>query len=227
MTRAYDALGDPENALKIYQPLFNQHKNFEHYATVKRLTTAVNPQRGQALTQEIITELQNQLPNSLYLLCQVYLSEGHFDLAYELVKQQGRYHNLDSIKLVAKAHLLAGFGPKATPEMGSYLHDLYVKVEQADKDATQFLREQLLATPALDAKTVVAHAENLYRNIMQMHIDNGRKTYATAAYYCALLGEIARYDGRGDEFKHAYQELRDRYPRHRALLQELAAKVKL
>lgn len=227
MARAYEALGDPENALKVYQPLFNQHKNFERYATVKRLTTAVNPQQGQALTQDVTAGLRNQLPNSLYLLCQVYLSEGDFDAAYELVRQQGRYNNLDAIKLVAKAHLLAGFGPGATPEMGPYLHDLYAKVGQADKEATLFLRVHLPPTPALDRKTAVAHAENLYRNLMQMHIDNGRKTYATAAYYCALLGEIARYDGRGAEFKHSYQELLDRYPRHRALRQELAAKVKL
>jgi hypothetical protein len=62
---------------------------------------------------------------------------------------------------------------------------------------------------------------------MQMQIDNGRKTYATAAYYCALLGEIAAYEGREAEFKQFYRELSDRYPRHRALRQELAAKVKI
>ena len=88
-----------------------------------------------------------------------------------------------------------------------------------------FLRNYLPPALAIDRKTAVAHAENLYRNVMQLHIDNGRKTYATAAYYCALLGEIAAYDGRVAEFRRFYQELLSRYPRHRALRQELAAKV--
>ena len=60
---------------------------------------------------------------------------------------------------------------------------------------------------------------------MQLHIDNGRKTYATAAYYCALPGEIAAFDGRQAEFNQFYQELLRRYTHHRALKAELAAKV--
>ncbi|MFZ0544022.1 MAG: hypothetical protein WAM60_01195 [Candidatus Promineifilaceae bacterium] len=170
--------------------------------------------------------MQKQLPRSLYFLCQVYLNEGRFDTAYTLAKQQSRYNYLETIKLVAKAHLLAGFGPKAAPGMGAYLQDLYAKVEQAGKEPVFFLRDYLPSTQPIDKKTAVSRAENLYRNVMQLHIDNGRKTYATAAYYCALLGEIAAYDGREVEFKQFYQELLDRYPRHRALRQELAAKVK-
>lgn len=227
MTRAYEALGEPKKALEVYQPVFEQYKNFEHYAIVKRLTTAVNPQQGETFTGELITELQSQLPRSLYFLCQIYLSENHFDAAYDLARQQIRYNNLETIKLVAKAHLLAGFGPTATLDMGAYLQDLYAKVEQVGKEPTLFLRDHLSLAPALDRKTAVSHAENLYRDVMQLHIDNGRKTYATAAYYCALLGEIAVYDGREAEFKQFYQELLDRYPRHRALRQELAAKVKI
>lgn len=65
----------------------------------------------------------------------------------------------------------------------------------------------------------------LYQSIMRIHLDNGRKTYSTAAYYCTLLGEITAYDGRATEFKQFYRELLDRYPRHQALRQELAAKV--
>ena len=34
----------------IYRPVFEQQRNFEHYAVVKRLATAVNPQRGEAFT---------------------------------------------------------------------------------------------------------------------------------------------------------------------------------
>jgi hypothetical protein len=60
---------------------------------------------------------------------------------------------------------------------------------------------------------------------MQAHIDNGRKTYATAAYYCALLGEIAAYEGRLPVFLDFYEDLMERYKRHRALRSEMEAKV--
>jgi tetratricopeptide (TPR) repeat protein len=227
MARAYESLGDLENALNVYRPVFEQHRNFEHYAAVKRLATAVNPRQGEAFTAKVVDELQEQLPRSIYFLCQVYLSEDRFDAAYALAKQQSRYNNLETIKLVAKAHLLAGLGPTAAPGMGAYSQDLYAKVERAAKEPVLFLRDHLPSTSAIDKKTAVSHAEALYQNVMQLHIDNGRKTYATAAYYCALLGEIAAYDGRVAEFKQFYQELLDRYPRHRALRQELAAKVKI
>ncbi|MCP4356661.1 MAG: hypothetical protein GY796_01425, partial [Chloroflexi bacterium] len=94
------------------------------------------------------------------------------------------------------------------------------------KEPTLFLRDYLPLNPTLNRETAVTRAETLYRNLMQLHIDNGRKTYATAAYYCAILGEIADYDGREAEFKQFYQNLLGRYPRHRALRRELAAKVK-
>ena len=225
MARAYEKLGDPENALSIYRPVYDRRQGFLTYAVVKRLATAVNPQQGELFTREVIAELEGQLPQSRHFLCQVYLSENRFDAAFALARQQIRYHDLGTIKLVAKAHLLAGFGPQAAPEMGAYLQDLYAKIARADNDATLFLRDHLPPTPAIDRKTAVAHAEDLYRNLMQLHIDNGRKTYTTAAYYCALLGEIAAYDGREAEFRQFYQELLGRYPRHRALRRELAAKV--
>lgn len=133
----YEALGKPENALKVYRPVFEQHKNF----------------------------------------------------------------HLEAIKLVAKAHLLAGLGPKARPGMGAYLQDLYAKGAQADKELVLFRRDYLPPTPAIDKKTAVSRAETLYRNVMPLHIDNGRKTYAAAAYYCALLGDSGVYDGREAEFK--------------------------
>ncbi len=225
MAYAYEALGDPQQALEIYQPVYDQHQNFAHYALIKRLKTAVNPQQTKLFTATVIDKLQSQLPHSLYFLCQVYLNDNRFAEAYALVKKEIRYHNLESIKLVAKAHLLAGLGTKATSGMGAYLQDLYAKVEKAGKEPTMFLRDHLPAQSGLDGKTAVAYAEDIYQSIMQLHINNGRKTYDTAAYYCALLGDIAKYDGRGVEFKQFYQELLGRYPRHRALRRELAAKV--
>jgi hypothetical protein len=227
MAHAYEALGDAENALAIYRPVFDRRPSFEAYALLKRLASAVDPAQAQTLTATVITQLREQLPGSLYFLCQVYLSEDHFEAAYTLAEQHGRYNTLDTLKLVAKAHLLAGFGPKAGPGMGPYLQDLYAKVEKAAEGPTLFLRDFLPATAAVDRHTALARAENLYRKLMQLHIDNGRKTYAVAAYYCALLGEIAAYDGREAEFSHFYQELLDRYRRYRALRQELAAKVKV
>lgn len=46
-----------------------------------------------------------------------------------------------------------------------------------------------------------------------------------AAYYCALLGEIAAYEGRQEAFDRFYQELLGRYARRRALRAELTAQV--
>ncbi len=225
LARAYEALGEVVKALTVYRPVFERKKDFESYALVKRLATAVSAAQGTTFTADTIAELQEKLPNSMYFLCQIYLSEDQFSQAYALVKQHVRYSFLNSLKLVAKAHLLMGLGPKAVPEMGRFLQDLYAKTDAAGKEPTLFLRDYLPAHSAMSRETAVARAETLYRDLMQLHIDNGRKTYATAAYYCALLGEIAVYDGRQAEFKQFYQAILSRYPRHRALHQELAAKV--
>ncbi len=225
LAHAYEALGDATKALTIYRPVFERKRDFESYALVKRVATAVSTPQGKAFTADTIAELQEKLPNSIYFLCQIYLNEDQFNQAYALVKQQTRYNFLNPIKLVAKAHLLIGLGKKASPEMGHYLQDLYAKTEVANKEATLFLRDYLPSQSATSRETAVSRAETLYHNLMQLHINNGRKTYATAAYYCALLGEIAAYDGRQAEFKQFYQALLNRYPRHRALRRELAAKV--
>ncbi len=222
---AYEALGNADKALAVYRPVFERKRDFESYALVKRLAMAVAPAQGKTITADTIAELQEKLPNSMYFLCQIYLSEDQFSQAYALVKQQVRYNFLNPLKLVAKAHLLIGLGKKAAPEMGCFLQDLYAKMDAAGKEPTLFLRDYLPSQSAMSRETAVARAETLYRDLMQLHIDNGRKTYATAAYYCALLGEIADHDGRQAEFKQFYQALLSRYPRHRALRQELAVKV--
>lgn len=227
MAQAYESLGDLESALAVYHPVFEQRKEFQSYAQVKQLITALDPQQGQAFTAEVIAQLQSQTSRPPYLLCQVYLNENRFADAYNLVKQQSRYVALDAIKLVAKAHLLAALGATAAPNMGPYLQDLYAKLYEGDHEAVWFLRSYLPAAPAENRRTILARAEELYRNLMQTHIDNGRKTYAVAAYYCALLAEIAAFDGRSAEFEQFYQRLLNSYPRHRALRQELAEKVKI
>lgn len=225
VARAYEALGDPKQALAVYEPVFNDRNDYDTYVTARRLAEAIAPERGRGFTSQVIVKLRNQVPQSCYLLCQVYLSEGKFEQAYNLLGNGTGYHALDALKLVAKAHLLAAFGLEARPEMGPYLQEMYAKTAESDKEPVRFLRDYLPAEPNLSRTTALARAEDLYRRIMQLHIDNGRKTYATAAYYCALLSEIAAFDGRQAEFNQFYQELRRRYSRHRALQAELAAKV--
>jgi len=83
----------------------------------------------------------------------------------------------------------------------------------------------LPANASFPRKLAIQRAETLYRRIMQMHINNGRKTYAVAAYYCALLADIAKHEGRRGEFNDFYNDLLARYPRHRALRRELTSKV--
>jgi hypothetical protein len=61
--------------------------------------------------------------------------------------------------------------------------------------------------------------------MMQAHIDNGRKTYAPGAYYCALLGEIAFHEGRLAVFKQWYGKYMEAYKRFRALRAEMDMKV--
>ncbi len=225
MAHAYEALGDPKQALAVYEPVFNEKNDYETYVTARRLAEAITPGRGREFTRQIISKLRNKLPHSCYLLCQVYLSEGQFEPAYNLLDNITGYHNLNALKLVARAYLLTALGPEASPEMGPYLQEMYAKTAEADKEPVRFLRDYLPAEPNLDRATALTRAEDLYRRIMQLHIDNGRKTYSTAAYYCALLGEIAAFDRRQAEFNQFYQELRKRYSRHRALQSELAAKI--
>lgn len=56
------------------------------------------------------------------------------------------------------------------------------------------------------------------------HIDNGRKTYATAAS-CALLGEIDLYEGRLAVCRQWYEDFMEGYKRFRALRAEMDQKV--
>lgn len=225
MARAYQALGQPEEAFAIYQALFEQDKTFEYYALAERSATAISPQRAEAFSSEVITALEKQIPTVRYMLCEIYLSRGDFEKAYRLVATLKQYRMLEELKLVAKAHLIFGLGKEMSPKMGHYLQDLYRKVLIGNKEAVRFLRDHLPSDAPFPRQKAIQHAEALYRRIMQMHIDNGRKTYAVAAYYCALLGEIAKYEARSAEFNDFYNDLLARYPRHRALRRELMNKV--
>jgi tetratricopeptide (TPR) repeat protein len=226
MARAYEAIGNPVNAFAVYRPVFDDTPNFDRYAEARRLAELIEPQRAQAFTDEVLAGLHKGLPRGLYLICQIYLSEGDFDLAYRLVENTTDYHALNAIKLIATAHLLVGLGPKATSKMGRRLREIYAKIDEADKEPVRFLRERRPVSQELPRATAIARAETLYRQLMQMHINNGRKTYATAAYYCGLLGEIAAHEDRLPAFVQFYDDLLRRYARHRALRAELEAEVR-
>jgi len=155
----------------------------------------------------------------------VYLSESRFDEAYSLVAKLTGYQGMEESKLVAKAHLLSALGLAADERMGSNLRDLYTKVEQGEKEPLRFLRDALPQASAAPRSIAIDRAEAIYRRLMQAHIDNGRKTYATGAYYCALLGEIAFHENRLAAFRQWYEGFMETYKRFRALRAEMDRKV--
>jgi len=79
--------------------------------------------------------------------------------------------------------------------------------------------------PAVPRTTALERSEAIYRRLMQAHIDNGRKTYTNAAYYCALLGEIAKHEGRLAAFRQWYEGFIEGYKRFRTLRAEMDKKV--
>jgi hypothetical protein len=224
LARAYTATGDLAQALAVYRPVFDLAPSFATYTEARRLAQALAPEQAQAFTADVIAALDAQ-PQHRYLLCQVCLSEGDFDAAYARVENLPAYPNLDETKLVAKAHLLAALGQTSTPKMGPYLRALYAEIAVEEKETARFLRAGWSPSKTLARETALARAEAIYQRLLQAHIDNGRKTYAVAAYYCALLSEIAVHEGRLTQFAKFYATLMGPYTRHRALRAEMEAKV--
>ena len=225
LARACTATGEPVRAFDLYRPAFDTAPSFATYAEARRLALGVGLEQAKAFTEEVIAKLSRQGAAQRYLLCQIYLSEGDFDQAFALVSGLTGYQGMEETKLVAKAHLLAALGPQADPRMGPNLQDLYAKIEKGEKEPARFLRDAYPLPAGLSRQTALDRAEGIYRRLMQAHIDNGRKTYATAAYYCALLGEIAACEGRLAAFADWYADFMDAYKRFRALRAEMDAKV--
>jgi hypothetical protein len=225
LAQAYSAMGDTAKAFELYRPAFDDAPSFETYAQARGLADAVSGDMGAAFTAEAIDRLHRLGDRRRYLLCQLYLSESRFDEAYSLVAPLTGYQGMEESKLVAKAHLLAALGPSPDERMGSNLRDLYTKVEQGDKEPQRFLRDALPQTPAVSRAAALERSETIYRRLMQAHIDNGRKTYGTGAYYCALLGEIAFHEGRLAAFKQWHEKYMEAYKRFRALRAEMDMKV--
>lgn len=89
----------------------------------------------------------------------------------------------------------------------------------------RFLSGALPQMLTLPRSVALERSETIYRRLMQTHIDNGRKTYNTAAYYCALLAEIAYHENRLEAFKHWYKGFMESYKRFRALRAEMDKEV--
>lgn len=225
LARAYSATGNTAKAFELYRPAFDEAPCFATYAQARRLADAVSAEKGAAFTIEAIDRLRQQGERQQYLLCQVYLSENQFDEAYSLVASLTGYQGMEESKLVAKAHLLAAFGPSTDEWMEHNLRDLYARVEQGEKEPLRFLRDALPQAPAVSRDTAIARVEGIYLRLMQAHIDNGRKTYATGAYYCAMLGEIALHEGRLAAFRQWHEKYMEAYKRFRALRSEMDMKV--
>jgi tetratricopeptide (TPR) repeat protein len=225
LARAYSATGDTVKAFELYLPAFDETPSFDTYSQTRRLADAISAEKGQVFTNQVIDRLSQQAERQRYLLCQVVLSESRFDEAYLLVDKLPGYHGMEESKLVAKAHLLAVLGPAPDEEMGTNLRDLYSKVEQGEKEPHRFLRDTLPKLSAPQRSIALERTETIYRRLMQAHIDNGRKTYATAAYYCALLGEIAVHEGRLAAFRQWYEGFMEVYKRFRAVRAEMDLKV--
>jgi tetratricopeptide (TPR) repeat protein len=217
LARAYSATGDTVKAFELYLPAFDETPNFDTYSQARRLADAISAEKGQIFTNQVIERLSQQVEHQRYLLCQVVLSESRFDEAYLLVEKLSGYHGMEESKLVAKAHLLAALGPAPDERMGNNLRDLYSKVEQGEKEPLRFLRDTLPQMMAPQRSVALERVETIYRRLMQAHIDNGRKTYATGAYYCALLGEIAVHEGRLAAFRQWYEGFMEGYKRFRAV----------
>jgi hypothetical protein len=225
LARAYSAMGDTVKAFDLYRPAFDDVPCFETYSQARKLADAVSTTTGAAFTAEAIDRLRQLGERQRYLLCQVYLSESQFDEAYSLVASLIGYQGMEESKLVAKAHLLAALGPTPDERMGSNLRDFYAKIERGETEPLRFLRDALPHTPAVSRTTELERSEAIYRRLMQVHIDNGRKTYAAGAYYCALLGEIAFHEGRLAAFRLWYEKYMIAYKRFRSLRAEMDMKV--
>jgi hypothetical protein len=225
LARAYSATGDTAKAFELYRPAFDETPCFATYLQARRLADVVSAEKGAAFTSEAIDRLSQQGERYRYLLCQVYLSENQFDDAYSLVASLKGYQGMEESKLVAKAHLLAAFGPAPDEQMERNLRDLYARVEQGEKEPLRFLHDALPQAPAVPREAAIERVEGIYRRLMQVHIDNGRKTYATGAYYCAMLGEIALHEGRLAAFRQWHEKYMEAYKRFRALRSEMDMKV--
>jgi hypothetical protein len=227
MAWAQQQLGDLPAAFVQRRAVFEESAEFEDYLAALELARQLGESAAQEYTAEVIKQLQQQT-SQRSLLCQVYLHAGRYQPAFGVVENLSGYGALDELKLVAKAYLLSALHGR--PVKGEYLAKIRTGLDNSatyNEDA-RFLRDHL-PMPDLTPPQRALHiqrAEHLYRNIVETHIAAGSKRYETAAYYCALLAEIAVYAEHVDEFVEWYKDLLARHSRRWSLRRILDAKTR-
>ena len=226
MAWAQQQLGDLPAAFAQRRVVFEESAEFEDYLAALELARQLGESAAQEYTTGVIAHLR-QDAGQRSLLCQVYLHASDYESAFGVVENLSGYGALDELKLVAKAHLLTALHGQSVD--GEYLPQ--VKTDLDDKAAyneyARFLRDHL-HTPDLtppQRALYIQRAEHLYRAILETHVAAGSKRYDTAAYYCALLAEIAIHAGHVDEFAAWYEDLLARHSRKRSLRGILDAKT--
>jgi hypothetical protein len=227
MAWAQQQLGDLPAAFTHRRTIFEESARFEDYLATLDLAGQLGESVAQEYTAEVIAFLRKQT-NRRSLLCQVYLHAGQYESAFRAVKNLSGYGALNELKLVAKAHLLTGL--HARPVNGEYLPKIRTDLDDsaAHNEYARFLRDHLpkpdLTLP--QRALYIQCAEHLYRNILETHIEAGSKRYETAAYYCALLAEIAVHAEHVDKFVEWYEDLLARHSRRWSLRKILDAKTR-
>jgi hypothetical protein len=226
MAVAQEGLGDLPAAFAHRRAVFEQDPWFEHYQSTLEVARRIGESEAREYTAQVIAGLRSDA-GQRPLLCQVHLYDGDYASAFDVVQGVRGYRALDALKLVAKAHLLAALNGQQTE--GKYLPAVKTSVERDDTsdEYVQFLRDHL-PLPDLTPERRADHirrAEHLYTAILGTHIAAGSKRYGTAAYYCALLAEIAVHMGRVETFEAWYEDLLARHRRKYSLRGVLDAEV--
>jgi len=225
MAWAQRQLGDLPAALAHHRAVFEETADFDDYLAALEVARQLGEPATQEHTAEVIALLQQQ-DSERPMLCQVYLYARQYEAAFRVVENLSGYDALDELKLVAKAHVLAALHGQRVK--GEYLPRIKTDLDSGMVDEyARFLRDHLPMpdlSPAQGAD-YVRRAEHLYAAILETHIGAGSKRYKVAAYYCALLAEIAVHAERVDEFVEWYEDLLTRYRRKYSLRRILDAKT--
>jgi hypothetical protein len=227
MAWAQQQLGDLPAAFAYRRTVFEESARFEDYLAALDLARQQDEATALKYMTEVVAQLQQQT-NRRPLLCQIYLHSGRYESAFGVVENLCGYDALTELKLVAKAHLLSVL--RDGPVSGEYLPGIRTDLGDGpiQDEYARFLRDHL-PMPDLTSPQRALHtrrAERLYRNILETHIMAGSKRYEIAAYYCALLAEIAVYAEHVEEFVEWYEGLLGRHSRRRSLRRILDAKTR-
>ena len=217
MAWAQEQSGDLPAAFAHRRAAFEQSTRFENYQAALRVARQISESAACEYTAEVITRLESEA-GQRSLLCQVYLYDGYYESAFGVVENLDGYGALNELKLVAKAHVLAALHGQQVG--GEYLPKIKTDLDSSTtNEYARFLRDHLPMpdlTPTQRAD-YIRRAEHLYVAILETHIAAGSKRYKTAAYYCALLAEIAVHAGHAETFEAWYQDLLTRHKRKYSL----------